>query len=138
MAKCVLRVLRLRSGHRSRRVGCRDTSREGSGVSGCLLRRGRTADTANPQRKRRRVWGETLGHPEQYVFPIPGGGLTVRTKCSGESEGTSNGEKGGGNPLTTGMARDYDYLFKLLIIGDSGKARPGMWYGKWACSGVLG
>lgn len=24
------------------------------------------------------------------------------------------------------MARDYDYLFKLLIIGDSGKARPGM------------
>lgn len=24
------------------------------------------------------------------------------------------------------MARDYDYLFKLLIIGDSGKATPGM------------
>lgn len=27
------------------------------------------------------------------------------------------------------MARDYDYLFKLLIIGDSGKATPGMWTG---------
>jgi len=24
------------------------------------------------------------------------------------------------------MARDYDYLFKLLIIGDSGKETPGM------------
>lgn len=32
------------------------------------------------------------------------------------------------------MARDYDYLFKLLIIGDSGKARPGMRHGKWALS----
>ncbi|KAA8578931.1 hypothetical protein FQN60_017532 [Etheostoma spectabile] len=28
------------------------------------------------------------------------------------------------------MARDYDYLFKLLIIGDSGKPTPGMRDGK--------
>ena len=28
------------------------------------------------------------------------------------------------------MARDYDYLFKLLIIGDSGKRMPGMRDGK--------
>lgn len=32
------------------------------------------------------------------------------------------------------MARDYDYLFKLLIIGDSGKPTPGMQDGKWALS----
>lgn len=32
------------------------------------------------------------------------------------------------------MARDYDYLFKLLIIGDSGKQTPGMRDGKWALS----
>lgn len=40
--------------------------------------------------------------------------------------------KAGGEPPATGMARDYDYLFKLLIIGDSGKATPGMRDGKWA------
>lgn len=34
--------------------------------------------------------------------------------------------QGGGEPPATGMARDYDYLFKLLIIGDSGKPKPGM------------
>lgn len=39
---------------------------------------------------------------------------------------------GGGEPPATGMARDYDYLFKLLIIGDSGKPTPGMQDGKWA------
>lgn len=27
------------------------------------------------------------------------------------------------------MARDYDHLFKLLIIGDSGKKQPGRWSG---------
>lgn len=43
---------------------------------------------------------------------------------------------GGGNPPTTGMARDYDYLFKLLIIGDSGKRIPGMRNGKWASPGI--
>lgn len=37
---------------------------------------------------------------------------------------------GGGEPPATGMARDYDYLFKLLIIGDSGKPTPGMRDGK--------
>lgn len=30
------------------------------------------------------------------------------------------------------MARDYDYLFKLLIIGDSGKEKPGISDGKQA------
>lgn len=34
------------------------------------------------------------------------------------------------------MARDYDYLFKLLIIGDSGKETPRMRDGKQA-SGLL-
>lgn len=32
------------------------------------------------------------------------------------------------------MARDYDHLFKLLIIGDSGERGrhgPGAWVGRW-------
>lgn len=36
------------------------------------------------------------------------------------------------------MARDYDYLFKLLIIGDSGKARAGTRDGKRASANKLG
>lgn len=45
--------------------------------------------------------------------------------------------QGGGEPLSAGMARDYDYLFKLLIIGDSGKPTSGMRDGKWALSFFL-
>ncbi|KAG7281814.1 hypothetical protein CRUP_037095, partial [Coryphaenoides rupestris] len=34
--------------------------------------------------------------------------------------------QGGGEPPATGMARDYDYLFKLLIIGDSGVGKSSL------------
>lgn len=49
-----------------------------------------------------------------------------------DSTASTEAAPGGGEPPATGMARDYDYLFKLLIIGDSGKSRPGMRDGKWA------
>lgn len=51
-----------------------------------------------------------------------------------DSEPSKEAAQGGGEPPATGMARDYDYLFKLLIIGDSGKPIPGMLHGKWALS----
>lgn len=38
----------------------------------------------------------------------------------------------GGSSGAGTMARDYDYLFKLLIIGDSGKETPRMRDGKQA------
>lgn len=41
------------------RVGCSST-REGSGVSGCLQRRERIADAAKPREKRRRLGGLTV------------------------------------------------------------------------------
>lgn len=49
-----------------------------------------------------------------------------------DSKPSKEAAQGGGEPPATGMARDYDYLFKLLIIGDSGKPTPGMRDGKWA------
>ena len=49
-----------------------------------------------------------------------------------ETRPSKQAAQGGGEPPATGMARDYDYLFKLLIIGDSGKPTPGMRDGKWA------
>lgn len=51
-----------------------------------------------------------------------------------DSKPSTEAAHGGGEPPATGMARDYDYLFKLLIIGDSGKPTPGMQDGKWALS----
>lgn len=54
-----------------------------------------------------------------------------------DSKPSKEAAQGGGEPPATGMARDYDYLFKLLIIGDSGKPTPGMRDGKWALWGFF-
>lgn len=58
----------------------------------------------------------------------PGGGGGGRT--ANPSEDAAQGGGGSDEPPAAGMARDYDYLFKLLIIGDSGKPRPGLRDGK--------
>lgn len=112
--------------------GCSST-REGSGVSGCLQRRERIADAAKPRVKRRRLRGLTVssfgsGHFLSYL----GAGVSyLRAEGVGQHTKQRSGTRRG-EPPATGMARDYDYLFKLLIIGDSGKSRPGMQDGKWA------
>lgn len=66
------------------------------------------------------IWGQVI-----FFFYEP--------RWSG-SKASKEAAQGGGEPPATGMARDYDYLFKLLIIGDSGKPTPGMRDGKWALS----
>lgn len=45
---------------------------------------------------------------------------------------TGNDAQTGSQRASSAMARDYDYLFKLLIIGDSGKERARMQDGKRA------
>lgn len=59
--------------------------------------------------------------------PGRGGGGRTANKSKDAAQG------GGGaasEAPAAGMARDYDYLFKLLIIGDSGKPRLGLQDGK--------
>lgn len=56
---------------------------------------------------------------------IRAGRQTGSSQAFGWRESRSCSEGAGFEPPTTGMARDYDHLFKLLIIGDSGKRRRG-------------
>lgn len=78
-----------------------------------------------------------MGIGSNHSF-ISGVGLVKykpRVQTASREEDQSNSKRRG-DPPTTGMARDYDYLFKLLIIGDSGKRIPGMRNGKWASPGI--
>ncbi|XP_076586178.1 ras-related protein Rab-35b isoform X2 [Chaetodon auriga] len=48
------------------------------------------------------------------------------TSRGGRTANSKEAAQGGGEPPATGMARDYDYLFKLLIIGDSGVGKSSL------------
>ncbi|KAI4793214.1 hypothetical protein KUCAC02_024914 [Chaenocephalus aceratus] len=73
---------------------------------------------------------------KEAEFPaVRSGGRALLTPRNPERNTGGSGENrvhkaGVEEPPATGMARDYDYLFKLLIIGDSGKETPGMRDGK--------
>ncbi|KAG9335378.1 hypothetical protein JZ751_005300 [Albula glossodonta] len=60
--------------------------------------------------------GELFRHRAGGNFISPAGDVEIKSSRGGGS----NTEKSGEDPPSAGMARDYDYLFKLLIIGDSG------------------
>lgn len=79
------------------------------------------ADTAKPRRQTR-----CFRHlPGKLSALIRAGRQTGSSQAFGWREARSCSEGAGFEPHTTGMARDYDHLFKLLIIGDSGKRRRG-------------
>lgn len=120
------------------RVGCSST-REGSGVSGCLQRRERIADAAKPREKRRRLGGLTVSSigSGRFLSYLGAGGFFFTSRGGRTANRAKKRHKAGVEPPATGMARDYDYLFKLLIIGDSGKPTPGMRDGKWALWGFF-
>lgn len=99
-----------------------------SGGSGLLTPR-------NPPEKRRRLRGLTGSSvgSDYFLSYLGAGGVFFTSRgCRTANRAKEAAQAGGGEPPATGMARDYDYLFKLLIIGDSGKPTPGMQDGKWA------
>uniref|UniRef100_A0A8C7KQF6 Ras-related protein Rab-35 n=2 Tax=Oncorhynchus kisutch TaxID=8019 RepID=A0A8C7KQF6_ONCKI len=95
---------------------CAVTTREGSGVSGNLQQRERIADTAGSGASN---WAHS------FILGVGLVNYKPRVQTASREEDQSNSKRRG-DPPTTGMARDYDYLFKLLIIGDSGVGKSSL------------
>lgn len=87
------RSLRSESGVR---VGCSST-REGSGVSGCLQRRERIADAAKPREKRRRPGGLTVSSigSGRFLSYLGAGGFFLQAEGVGQQTEQRSGTRRG-------------------------------------------